>query len=343
MIFPWAKVIFVIVMLVALFLLVSAASAFILDGKRIANPSALPRPVVISKDMGGVDSAKDKGASFTFLKHVRCRGPHLDVCPGFLSDCSRVVLDHKFHISDIQALHDIAAKGMGTRKKVGGPTILDINTGFLRDSEGLVNLFSESSTPEKDAILTADDFEVYGRIIKQLKDLVIDVFQYKGIHFTAPTFITRLDGSTNWDPKEIHDEYWHRHADHNNTDHYHFSGLLYMSEYQKDFEGGRLLFYGDDDDNEPHEIVEPKPGRVAIFSSGAENTHRVERVTSGERFVLAFWFTCDESKEFEIFLDGQAHLEFSGKLGNQLRRKEAAQSKKKKHRRGRRKESSSEL
>jgi hypothetical protein len=41
-------------------------------------------------------------------------------------------------------------------------------------------------------------------------------------------------------PLEIHDEYWHKHADHNNTEHYHFSGLLYMSEYEKDFEGGEL-------------------------------------------------------------------------------------------------------
>jgi hypothetical protein len=36
----------------------------------------------------------------------------------------------------------------------------------------------------------------------------------------------------------IHDEYWHLHVDMNNTAHYHFSGLLYMSTYGKDFQGG---------------------------------------------------------------------------------------------------------
>ena len=57
--------------------------------------------------------------------------------------------------------------------------------------------------------------------------------------------------------------------------------------------------------------MEPRRGRVVIFSSGHENTHHFERVLSGQRFVLSFWFSCDPSKEFEIFLDGQAHVGFS--------------------------------
>lgn len=64
----------------------------------------------------------------------------------------------------------------------------------------------------------------------------------------------------------------------------------------------------------PDLIVEPRAGRVAIFSSGAENPHRVEPVISGERYVLSFWFTCDKRKEFEIFLDGKAHVAFSHKI-----------------------------
>lgn len=37
---------------------------------------------------------------------------------------------------------------------------------------------------------------------------------------------------------EIHDEYWHTHADMNNTAHYQYSGLLYLSTYLRDFTGG---------------------------------------------------------------------------------------------------------
>jgi hypothetical protein len=62
------------------------------------------------------------------LRHVKCRGPHLQACPAFRSDCSRAVLDNQFRAEDVSALHAIAAKGMGAREKLGGPTILDINT-----------------------------------------------------------------------------------------------------------------------------------------------------------------------------------------------------------------------
>ncbi len=57
--------------------------------------------------------------------------------------------------------------------------------------------------------------------------------------------------------------------------------------------------------------VEPRKGRMAIFSSGMENTHLVEQVHGGERFVLSFWFTCNQAREFQIFLDCQAHVTFS--------------------------------
>ena len=101
----------------------------------------------------------------------------------------------------------------------------------------------------------------------------------------------------------------------NNTKHYHYSGLLYMSDYQTDFTGGRLLFVNGDDMN-IEQIVEPKKGRVVFFTSGPENTHVVERVTKGQRFVLAFWFTCDATRQFQIFLDGKAHTTFSHRIRN---------------------------
>jgi hypothetical protein len=64
--------------------------------------------------------------------------------------------------------------------------------------------------------------------------------------------------------------------------------------------------------------LEPRAGRVIIFSSGTENTHFVEQVLTGKRFVLSFWFTCDARKEFSIFLDGKAHITFSHKFRDQM-------------------------
>lgn len=233
--------------------------------------------------------------------------------------CSRLVKDDIFAEEDIEKLKTLANKGYATRgvdgKGEGGPTILDINTGYIRDSAGLENLFSRE---DSEMIFTEEDFAVYGRIISGLKAEVMSATGAQELYFTAPTFITRLDGRESWEPNEIHDQYWHVHADRNNTNHYHYSGLLYLSMFEEDFTGGRVIFY-DADTSNVEMVVEPRPGRVLIFTAGHENPHKVERVSSGQRLVLAFWFTCDPQKQFEIFLDGKAHTSFSQKVGASIR------------------------
>lgn len=254
-----------------------------------------------------------------FIKDVDCKPhPAAKDFDGKCIDenrCKRRIVDGLFSENDITKLHDIAKKGMSTRESIGGPTILDINTGFIRDSLGLDNLFALPND-----LYTSDDFQHYASIISRLKQAVMETFSINTLYFTAPTFITRIDATRPWTAREIHDEYWHAHADRNNTPHYHYSGLLYMSTYQSDFTGGRLRFYDAnkydiaDEDDAVDLIMEPRQGRVVIFSSGHENVHRVEEVHSGQRYVLSFWFTCDPQKEFEIFLDGQAHVAFSRKI-----------------------------
>lgn len=44
--------------------------------------------------------------------------------------------------------------------------------------------------------------------------------------------------------------------------------------------------------------VQPREGRVSVFTSGIENKHYVEKVTSGVRYALTMGFTCD--KRFKI-------------------------------------------
>lgn len=257
--------------------------------------------------------------------------------------CGRRVVDDLFSNEDIQTLHAIVEKGMNHRENKGGPTILDINTGYIRDTDGLVNLFVGNT-----AVFSDEDFAHYGRIITTLKAAVADTFNLQELYFTAPTFITRLDGNPAWEAKQMHDEYWHPHADHNNTAHYHYSGLLYMSTYNEDFTGGKFKFIRPEFDLFEHSNmvegdmtnlatptdadvqleVEPKAGRVVIFTAGHENTHYVERVTSGQRFVLSFWFTCNPQRQFEIFLDGKAHTTFSQKIRDSHRKRAQAQAQK---------------
>lgn len=235
--------------------------------------------------------------------------------------CGRVVVDGHFQLEDIVALRAIAEKGMGTREALGGPTILDLNTGFIRDGKGMVNLFMD-----RQGIFSAEEFTTYGRIIEELRQLVMRTFDTHDLHFTAPTFITRLDGRAGWEPEGEHDEYWHTHADLLSTPHYHYSGLLYLSSVSE-FKGGRFHFVDVGDSSDGNEttaqLLEPLRGRVVMFTSGPENLHRVERVTEGQRFVLAFWFTCDARRRFEIFLDGQAHIAFGETVKARLELKKA--------------------
>lgn len=103
---------------------------------------------------------------------------------------------------------------------------------------------------------------------------------------------TNVSSSRDLDPSFV---YWHSHVDipsdyvHDtlNIASYDYSALLYLSTHGDDFEGGKLAFVDADADR----IVRPVRGRLVTFSAGAENLHRVERVTEGTRYVFALWFT----------------------------------------------------
>ena len=256
----------------------------------------------------------------TCMSNVKYEGSNQCTHP---KSCGRYVLDDFVDADDVNRLRDIAQKGLDFRNGKGvestpaaGPTIIDINTGYIRDSNGLINAFTNDNN-----IYDVADFDHYGRIIKKLKIKVEEVFGIQDVYFTAPTFITHIRGAEDWEPQSIHDEYWHLHVDNNNTEHYHYSGLLYLSTINKDFTGGRLKFFNSDEVT-LEQVIEPKAARLLVFSSGRENPHLFERVTTGSRMVLAFWFTCNQKKQFEMFLDGKAHVTFAAKMKKGLRQKE---------------------
>ena len=62
------------------------------------------------------------------------------------------------------------------------------------------------------------------------------------------------------------------------------TSIIYLKE---PLDGGRLQFEGG-------EGVRPVAGTMVTFTSGAENTHRVEEVRAGVRIALTMFWTCDE-------------------------------------------------
>ncbi|KAL7529099.1 hypothetical protein ACHAXR_002793 [Thalassiosira sp. AJA248-18] len=97
---------------------------------------------------------------------------------------------------------------------------------------------------------------------------------------------------------------------------YHYSSVLYLSTQGEDFEGGNFIFNDPaDDDGEKDKVDDdyeltgmaleeairttgrkltpfhPSRGACVIFSSGWENMHEVEKITSGVRYAVPAFFT----------------------------------------------------
>ena len=153
--------------------------------------------------------------------------------------------------------------------------------------------------------------------------------------------------------------------DKNNTEHYDYSGLLYLSTegVEEDFTGGVFDFndsppaqalapthanyrrqaeekftsadatssasLSQSHPNDPAAssmtYVLPKRGRLVTFTAGSENLHRVARVLSGERMVLSLWFTCDPAFQFKGFHAGRPH-ENAAKRARAQRKKRRGRS-----------------
>lgn len=237
---------------------------------------------------------------------------------------------------EVMELRAIAEIGMANRSRLGGPTIMDVNTGYVKDGQGLVNIYQQDRKSPPIPRFTAEQFALYrryvcaieralssqwstrtiiltgdgrpgpDRTIEKIRLALMAEFNLDVLYFTAPTFITRLVGNASWSPTEIHDEYWHPHVDKDNTQHYDYSGLLYLSDYQDDFTGGLFAFL----DKTSEHVVEPARGRLMMFTAGKENLHQVRKVESGARYVMSMWFSCDERKRFTNFLDGKMHRHF---------------------------------
>jgi len=228
--------------------------------------------------------------------------------------CNRLVFDNFLDDEGVDRLKSIAERAIEAGRGNGGrpgPTIIDINSGYLRDDSGLVNIYS--STTQESQIFTPSDFEFYKDVISRIRTTVSfsNSLSPDMPKFTAPTFITRIKHDPSWRPSGMHDVYWMPHVDKDNTGHYDYSGLLYLSEGEVDFHQGTFNFLKNDEEQDTIEDeVKPERGKLVSFTAGSENLHRVNVVRGGTRYVLSFWFTCDENKEFENFLDGEVHRAF---------------------------------
>lgn len=148
-------------------------------------------------------STENKGKTVFELPHCVVKSECV------VSGCKRVVVDSFVTNEEVDELLEIARIGMTDSFDLGGPTILDINSGFVRDPSGNLRTLYDD---EKTNPFSRKQYDLYRDVIERIRLEVQETFDISNLHFTAPTFITREIGSleNDWIPQHIHDEYWVR-------------------------------------------------------------------------------------------------------------------------------------
>ena len=185
-----------------------------------------------------------------------------------------------------------------------GPALLDFNSGFVLPAGAARpgNLYA-NPVPE----WVQADLQMVQRIVYRVAAELSETFN-TSLYTSAPNFLARIKGDPAWEPSTLHDEYFHAHVDKNNTGHYDYSGLIYLSTVDEDFTGG--LFEWLDDAGNVQSTVAPRAGMLSMFTSSQENPHRLQRVETGERIALSLWFTCNPTREMPAYYDGKPHRGF---------------------------------
>ncbi|KAJ8972222.1 hypothetical protein NQ314_000283 [Rhamnusium bicolor] len=176
----------------------------------------------------------------------------------------------------------------------GGASIMDLHSGALSFNDKFINVYAQ----KKHNVLTPTDLAVYKLVRTKIQNAIAETFgiDINSLFLTHPTFFSRL---TSLEAVTPHDEYWHAHIDKHTYESFHYTSLLYLNDYGVDFKGGRFIFFNDISNPTKNVTVEPRKGRVSMFTSGSENPHSVERVSEGLRFAITVSFTCDPLKAIQ--------------------------------------------
>ncbi|XP_051174681.1 2-oxoglutarate and iron-dependent oxygenase domain-containing protein 3-like [Leptopilina boulardi] len=248
-----------------------------------------------SKDGKEISLALQKDILISRQQNIECSDSYkaeMNKFSGCLPEkCARIVTDKLVSATETDVLLKLAINSMNLGGSDGGASILDLHSGALSKGDGFINVYDME---EAKKIFNNADFAIYKVVKTKIQHAIAHHFGVDSdkLYLTKPTFFSRI---TSLPAKTIHDEYWHPHVDKVTYESFHYTSLLYLSDFNKDFKGGRFLFI---DKHSANSTIEPRKGRVSMFTSGAENVHMVEKITSGTRYALTVSFTCD--KEFAI-------------------------------------------
>ncbi|XP_003786089.1 2-oxoglutarate and iron-dependent oxygenase domain-containing protein 3 [Otolemur garnettii] len=201
--------------------------------------------------------------------------------------CGRGVTDVVITREEAEQIRSIAEKGLSLGGSDGGASILDLHSGALSVGKHFVNLYRYFGDKIQ-SIFSEEDFQLYRDVRRRVQLTIAEAFgiSSSSLYLTKPTFFSRINST---EAQTAHDEYWHAHVDKVTYGSFDYTSLLYLSDYQEDFGGGRFVFM----EEGANRTVEPRAGRVSFFTSGSENLHRVEKVRWGTRYAITIAFSCN--------------------------------------------------
>eukprot|EP00510_Aplanochytrium_minuta_P000416 CAMPEP_0184008600 /NCGR_PEP_ID=MMETSP0954-20121128/2071_1 /TAXON_ID=627963 /ORGANISM="Aplanochytrium sp, Strain PBS07" /LENGTH=130 /DNA_ID=CAMNT_0026287743 /DNA_START=271 /DNA_END=664 /DNA_ORIENTATION=+ len=106
----------------------------------------------------------------------------------------RYVVDDFVSKEDVDILLGMMKRGMASSSQDGGPTIMDVNSGFLKDSEGLITIYKPHRGLNR-VNFTAKEYEIYGNLFEKIRNKIMELNKLDYLYFTAPTFVARLIGA----------------------------------------------------------------------------------------------------------------------------------------------------
>lgn len=219
--------------------------------------------------------------------------------------CGRHVIDGLFSHSELYALKFFANEATMIAGGGTGPvSIIELHSSTVSYGEEFLSLqkLAASHAPTADklqSIYTEKNLEKYHKVRLKIKKAISEKFkiEYDKLLLASPSFFTRI---TSDDPVTPIDNYITRHSDTNQFPDFSYSAWLYLNTQNEEFTGGEFIFDSYDEMYQTgtlnyEQAVEPKTGRLLIFSSGTENPHHDELITSGIRLTFTLGFTCDKN------------------------------------------------
>ena len=121
-------------------------------------------------------------------------------------NCRRILLSNFISRNQIEDLKKIADKGIDVVSSPGsvfhsvGPTIVDINSGYVRGPRATepINMYEvvgkKGGIDAAMELFTEEEISLYNSTLQSVRMLIEEKFGVSDVYFTGPTFITRIIG-----------------------------------------------------------------------------------------------------------------------------------------------------